>query len=75
MINLYLTSKFSLSLINSIINLNNSITRRQISVKNIENDVEAKEVSVEQRNCRFPDENIVEVHKLYSFSACSESIQ
>ena len=44
-------------------------------MKNIENDVEARDVSVEQRNCRFPEENINEVHKFYSFSACSESIQ
>jgi len=45
--------------------------RRQISVKNIENDVETRDVSVSQRNCRFGDENYLEVHKHYSFSACS----
>lgn len=40
-------------------------------MKNVENDPEARDVSVTQRNCRFPEENNVEVHKLYSFSACS----
>lgn len=45
--------------------------RRQLTVKNVENDPEAKDVSVTQRNCRFPDENYMEVHKFYSFSACS----
>ncbi|XP_055632460.1 sodium channel protein Nach [Toxorhynchites rutilus septentrionalis] len=44
---------------------------RQISVKNIENDPETKQVSVEQRMCRYPDENNLNVHKYYSYSACS----
>lgn len=42
-----------------------------ISVKNIENDPLARDVSVEQRNCRFSDENILDVHHFYSYSACS----
>ncbi|XP_058059902.1 pickpocket protein 28 [Anopheles bellator] len=45
--------------------------RRHISVKDIENDPEAKQVSVEQRQCRFPDENNLDVHRFYSYSACS----
>lgn len=40
-------------------------------MKNVENDPEARDVSVEQRNCRFPEENYVDVHKYYSFSAYS----
>lgn len=45
--------------------------RRLLTTKYVENDVEARDVSVVQRNCRFPEENYVEVHKYYSFSACS----
>lgn len=45
--------------------------RRLISVKNIENDPLTREVSVEQRNCRYSDENILDVHHHYSYSACS----
>lgn len=30
-----------------------------------------RDVSVEQRKCRFPDENILNVHKHYSYSGCS----
>ncbi|EDS29204.1 pickpocket 13 [Culex quinquefasciatus] len=45
--------------------------KRQISIKDIENDPETKQVSVEQRKCRFPDENILDVHAYYSYSACS----
>ena len=40
-------------------------------MKNIENDPETKDVSVTQRNCRYPDENYLNVHRLYSYSACS----
>lgn len=47
------------------------ISRRLLTTKYVENDVEARDVSVVQRNCRFPEENYVEVHKYYSFSACS----
>lgn len=42
-----------------------------ISLKNIENDPQTRSVSVEQRSCRFTDENILDVHKHYSYSACS----
>ncbi|XP_070495297.1 sodium channel protein Nach [Chironomus tepperi] len=45
--------------------------KRHLSVKNVENDIEARDVSIEQRKCRFPDENYLDVHKYYSFSACS----
>ncbi|XP_055710278.1 sodium channel protein Nach [Phlebotomus papatasi] len=44
---------------------------RQISMKNIENDPETRDVNVEQRNCRYPDENVLNVHEYYSYSACS----
>lgn len=49
----------------------NIFCRRMISVKNIENDPLTREVSVEQRNCRYSDENILDVHNHYSYSACS----
>ncbi|KAG5666860.1 hypothetical protein PVAND_014868 [Polypedilum vanderplanki] len=45
--------------------------KRQLSIKNVENDPETKDVSISQRKCRFPEENYLEVHKYYSFSACS----
>lgn len=45
--------------------------RRLISVKNIENDALTRDVSVHQRNCRFIDENILDVYQYYSYSACS----
>jgi acid-sensing ion channel, other len=45
--------------------------KRLISVRNIENDPDTRTVSVAQRSCRFPDENILDVHRFYSYSACS----
>nr|XP_029729201.1 sodium channel protein Nach-like [Aedes albopictus] len=45
--------------------------KRQISIKDIENDPETKQISVQQRKCRYPDENILDVHAYYSYSACS----
>ncbi|XP_055592167.1 sodium channel protein Nach isoform X2 [Uranotaenia lowii] len=45
--------------------------KRQISIKDIENDSETTQVSVDQRKCRFPEENILNVHDYYSYSACS----
>ncbi|XP_053692397.1 sodium channel protein Nach [Sabethes cyaneus] len=45
--------------------------KRQISIKNIANDPETKQVNVEQRKCRYPDENNLNVHAYYSYSACS----
>lgn len=47
-----------------------SLNRRTISVKNIENDPLTRDVSVEQRSCRYADENILNVHGYYSYSAC-----
>lgn len=44
---------------------------RKISVRNIENDPLTRDVSVEQRHCRYTDENILDVHKYYSYSACT----
>ncbi|XP_059618986.1 sodium channel protein Nach isoform X2 [Phlebotomus argentipes] len=44
---------------------------RQITMKNIENDPETRDVNVAQRSCRYPDENILDVHESYSYSACS----
>uniref|UniRef100_A0A336MNG8 CSON004271 protein n=1 Tax=Culicoides sonorensis TaxID=179676 RepID=A0A336MNG8_CULSO len=45
--------------------------KRKILIKNIENDPDTREVSISQRNCRFRDENILDVHRYYSYSACS----
>lgn len=47
------------------------LCRRQIAIRNIENDPETRSVSVKLRSCRFSDENYLEVHKYYSYSACS----
>ncbi|XP_017120757.1 sodium channel protein Nach [Drosophila elegans] len=44
---------------------------RYISKRDIENDEEIRQTSVHQRNCRFADENILDVHKFYSYSACT----
>ncbi|KAF6200687.1 hypothetical protein GE061_005131 [Apolygus lucorum] len=41
-----------------------------LHVVEIENDPSLNEVSVRQRNCRFPDENILQTHNYYSYSAC-----
>lgn len=48
-----------------------SPSRRQIAIRNIENDPETHTVSVKLRSCRFSDENNLDVHKFYSYSACS----
>lgn len=45
--------------------------KRQILIKNIENDANSRDVSIRQRNCRFTDENPLDVHRHYSYSACS----
>uniref|UniRef100_U5ETC3 Putative pickpocket 13 n=1 Tax=Corethrella appendiculata TaxID=1370023 RepID=U5ETC3_9DIPT len=46
--------------------------KRMFSIHNIENDPETRETNVEQRNCRFDNENDgLEVYKYYSYSACS----
>ncbi|XP_050549030.1 sodium channel protein Nach-like isoform X2 [Daktulosphaira vitifoliae] len=39
-------------------------------VKEIENDPILKDVDIAQRNCRFPDENDLDVYSVYSNSAC-----
>lgn len=44
---------------------------RYVSKRDIENDEEIRQTSVHQRNCRFPDENILNVHRYYSYSACT----
>lgn len=41
-----------------------------ISVTDIENAAEVRQLSVSQRKCRFPDENYLSVSKTYSYSAC-----
>lgn len=41
-----------------------------ISVIDIENEPEVKSLSISQRDCRFPDENILTVTSVYSYSAC-----
>ncbi|KAH8248642.1 hypothetical protein KR032_001715 [Drosophila birchii] len=46
-------------------------SRRYISKRDIENDEEIRQTSVHQRNCRFADENILDVHSHYSYSACT----
>lgn len=47
------------------------IHSRILNVKYVQNDPQAKELSISQRNCRFPYENYVEVHPYFSYSACS----
>ncbi|XP_034473687.1 sodium channel protein Nach [Drosophila innubila] len=44
---------------------------RYVSKRDIENDEAIRETSIHQRNCRFPDENILDVHGYYSYSACT----
>ncbi|CAH1394798.1 unnamed protein product [Nezara viridula] len=39
-------------------------------VNEIDNDPALRDVSVEQRNCRFPHENILDVYDYYSYSTC-----
>ncbi|BET00141.1 Amiloride-sensitive sodium channel [Nesidiocoris tenuis] len=41
-----------------------------VHVTEIENDPNLEEVSVVQRNCRFPEENILRTYDYYSYSAC-----
>ncbi|XP_018318427.1 sodium channel protein Nach [Agrilus planipennis] len=45
--------------------------RRYISVKEIENEKQVRFTSVEQRKCRFIDENYLDVYEYYSYSACT----
>lgn len=41
-----------------------------LQVKEIENDPLLTQVSIQQRNCRFPNENNLKVYDVYSNSAC-----
>ncbi|CAK1548750.1 unnamed protein product [Leptosia nina] len=45
--------------------------KRLISIKDIENDAGARQVSPEKRKCRYTDENILDVYRHYSYSACT----
>ncbi|XP_077290852.1 sodium channel protein Nach-like [Arctopsyche grandis] len=45
--------------------------RRHIAIRNIENDPNTRETTPIQRNCRFQDENNLEVYPYYSYSACT----
>ncbi|KAL1137991.1 hypothetical protein AAG570_009686 [Ranatra chinensis] len=48
----------------------NSYKKFTISVTDIENEPEIRQLSVAQRKCRFADENNLEVSDEYSYSAC-----
>ncbi|XP_046965567.1 pickpocket protein 28-like [Vanessa cardui] len=45
--------------------------RRQITIRNIENDVDARMIVPEKRKCRYADENILHVYPYYSYTACT----
>lgn len=45
--------------------------RRHIAKRDIQNDEEIRDTKVSQRNCRFNDENNLDVHRYYSYSACT----
>ncbi|XP_045448255.1 sodium channel protein Nach-like [Melitaea cinxia] len=45
--------------------------RRQITIKNIENDVDARKIVPEKRKCRYINENILNVYPYYSYTACT----
>ncbi|XP_050351156.1 sodium channel protein Nach [Nymphalis io] len=45
--------------------------RRQITLRNIENDVDARVIVPEKRKCRYTDENILHVYPYYSYTACT----
>ncbi|KAK9499911.1 hypothetical protein O3M35_002850 [Rhynocoris fuscipes] len=54
----------------AVLNWGNILSLR-FQVNEIENDPALRrEVSVEQRNCRFPDENDIPMFKYYSYSTC-----
>lgn len=44
--------------------------RRLMTINEIENQDEVKSVSISQRNCKFMDENDLDVYLHYSYSAC-----
>lgn len=43
---------------------------RYMVINEIDNQPEVKDVSIEQRNCRFMDESDLDVYSYYSYSAC-----
>ncbi|XP_065212235.1 sodium channel protein Nach isoform X2 [Planococcus citri] len=45
-------------------------TKHTMSVRDIENEPELRLVEINQRNCRFPEENYLRVSDKYSYSAC-----
>lgn len=45
--------------------------RRQITIKNIENDIDARKIVPEKRKCRYINENILNVYPYYSYTACT----
>ncbi|KAL1130441.1 hypothetical protein AAG570_011689 [Ranatra chinensis] len=47
-----------------------SVSSLIFHVNEIDNDPTLKYVPVEQRNCRFPNENILKSYRYYSYSAC-----
>uniref|UniRef100_A0A1I8PKI8 Uncharacterized protein n=1 Tax=Stomoxys calcitrans TaxID=35570 RepID=A0A1I8PKI8_STOCA len=44
---------------------------RHIAKRDIQNDEQIRDTKVSQRNCRFNDENNLDVHRYYSYSACT----
>ncbi|XP_069359551.1 uncharacterized protein [Maniola hyperantus] len=45
--------------------------RRLITVRNIENDADARLIAPEKRKCRYINENTLQVYPYYSYSACT----
>ncbi|GLV38485.1 pickpocket 13 [Carabus blaptoides fortunei] len=43
---------------------------RYMAIKEIDNDEEVRDVEISQRNCRFMEENNLDVYHYYSYSAC-----
>ncbi|XP_014294534.1 sodium channel protein Nach isoform X1 [Halyomorpha halys] len=48
----------------------NTAKQYRISIIDIENGADVRDLSVHQRKCRFPDENYLESSYKYSYSAC-----
>ncbi|XP_052741500.1 sodium channel protein Nach [Bicyclus anynana] len=51
--------------------LSGYVFRRLITVRNIENDADARFISPEKRKCRYIDENNLQVYPYYSYTACT----
>ncbi|XP_053609848.1 pickpocket protein 19-like [Plodia interpunctella] len=45
--------------------------KRYITIRNIENDREARMISPAKRKCRYTDENFLDVYRHYSYTACT----